>query len=166
MTTFKKCVLSVSATLLIIGCGKQPDAVRKKREPKHPEPAAKNHLYPTNSSPRPSQTTAQTFQAEKPVISVWEAAKTGEMATLKQHALTGTDLNSKTSTGWTPLHFAYSNRKKCHPVSTGKWSGPKRKKRKGSCSNRPITYSGCQEQQPVCIGRTFHLGVMLQLPSR
>ena len=112
MTAFKKCVLSVSATLLIIGCGNQPDAVRKKREPKHPEPAAKNHLYPTNSSPRPSQTTAQTFQAEKPVISVWEAAKTGEMATLKQHALTGTDLNRKTSTGWTPLHFAYSNRKK------------------------------------------------------
>ena len=47
----------------------------------------------------PEPTTVKT-----PDIPIHEAAYTGNIEALKQHLAAGTDVNSKASRGWTPLH--------------------------------------------------------------
>tara|TARA_Y100001934_G_scaffold257688_1_gene327067 strand:- start:1900 stop:2400 length:501 start_codon:yes stop_codon:yes gene_type:complete len=51
----------------------------------------------TTQQPEPPTTKA-------PDISIHEAAYTGNIGAVKQHLAAGTDVNSKASRGWTPLH--------------------------------------------------------------
>ena len=41
-----------------------------------------------------------------PSVDIWEAARTGNIEAVKQHLAAGTDVNAKTGSGWTPLHYA------------------------------------------------------------
>ena len=40
-----------------------------------------------------------------PSVDIWEAARTGNIEAVKQHLAAGTDVNAKTGSGWTPLHY-------------------------------------------------------------
>ena len=51
----------------------------------------------TTQQPEPTTTKA-------PDISIHEAAYTGNIEAVKQHLAAGTDVNTKASRGWTPLH--------------------------------------------------------------
>ena len=39
-------------------------------------------------------------------VDIWEAARTGNVEAVKQHLAAGTDVNAKTGSGRTPLHYA------------------------------------------------------------
>ena len=41
-----------------------------------------------------------------PSVDIWETARTGNIEAVKQHLAAGTDVNAKTGSGWTPLHYA------------------------------------------------------------
>ena len=41
-----------------------------------------------------------------PSVDIWEAARTRNIEAVKQHLAAGTDVNAKTGSGWTPLHYA------------------------------------------------------------
>jgi len=45
-------------------------------------------------------------ESHPPDISIWEATATGNIEAVKQHLAAGTDVNTKNSMGWTPLHNA------------------------------------------------------------
>ena len=40
-----------------------------------------------------------------PSVDIWEAARTGNIEAVKQHLAAGTDVNAKTGSRWTPLHY-------------------------------------------------------------
>jgi len=44
--------------------------------------------------------------AKAPDISIHEAAKSGNIETVKQHMAAGADVNAKREEEWTPLHYA------------------------------------------------------------
>ena len=47
--------------------------------------------------------------AKAPDISIHDAAKAGDIETVKQHLVAGTEADVKDKEGWTPLHWAASN---------------------------------------------------------
>ena len=47
--------------------------------------------------------------AKAPDISIHDAAKAGDIETVKQHLVAGTEADVKDKDGWTPLHWAASN---------------------------------------------------------
>ena len=53
----------------------------------------------TTQSPEPPT-------GKAPDISIVDAAKEGNIKTIKQHLAAGADVNAKTESGWTPLHEA------------------------------------------------------------
>ncbi|MDP6679983.1 MAG: ankyrin repeat domain-containing protein, partial [Verrucomicrobiota bacterium] len=59
----------------------------------------------TTQSPEPQT-------AKVPDISIVDAAKEGNIETVKQHLTAGADVNAKTESGWTPLHEAARSARK------------------------------------------------------
>jgi hypothetical protein len=47
-----------------------------------------------------------------PSVDIWNAARDGNIETVKQHLAAGEDVNAKGYDGWTPLHFAAYNGRK------------------------------------------------------
>ena len=126
-----KNILITIAVLVLAGCGESqqytstkeakpvdPDAEvpAKPPFPKESQPAEPVAEVP--SQPSPSLITAKPVEpfveAELPDslpvkstdISIWDAARTGNILSVKQLLKTGTGVNAVSEDGWTPLHWA------------------------------------------------------------
>ena len=101
---------AVLAAFLLAGCGKpQPPTVEKAA---NPVPETPVHL-----APKPVKPAAEVARPELPVdkptaklktpeVSLWEAARTGNIEAVKLHLAGGFDANTKDEGGWAPLHGA------------------------------------------------------------
>ena len=88
----KHLLLTTIAAVVLVGCGESQQSA--------PAPEAK-----------PDEPVAEVAQPEPPKgkapdISIHDAAKAGDIETVKQHIAAGTDVNAKDKYGGTPLHRA------------------------------------------------------------
>ena len=88
----KHILLTTIAAVLLVGCGESQQSA--------PSPEAKA-VEPVVEAIQPEPPTAKA-----PDISIWVAAKAGEIEAVKQHLAAGADVNAKTDQGWIPLHLA------------------------------------------------------------
>ena len=88
----KQLLLTTIAAVLLVGCGESQQSA--------PSPEAKA-VEPVAKATQPEPPTAKA-----PDISIWVAAKAGEIEAVKQHLAAGTDVNRKDDDGGTPLHNA------------------------------------------------------------
>ena len=91
----KSQLIAIVAALLVVGCGESQKSV--------PSPEVK-----------PVAPVAEAAQSEPPTakapdISIWDAAKAGDIETVKQHLAAGTEMDVKGKDGWTSLHWAASS---------------------------------------------------------
>ena len=85
----KHLLLTTIAAVLLVGCG----------ESQQSSPAPEAKTVAEASQPEPPTTKA-------PDISILDAAKAGDIETVKQHLAAGTDVDAKDKYGRTPLHLA------------------------------------------------------------
>ena len=103
---------AVIAAILAAGCGRSEPPVEEKSanpapglpanpapKPKPVEPAAKV----TRPELPPKEPAAI---AKPPEISIWEAARNGNIDTVRLHLTAGADANIRDEGGWVPLHGA------------------------------------------------------------
>ena len=88
----KHLLLITIAAVVLVGCGKSQQSV--------PSPESK----PVESVAEAEKPEPPTTKA--PDISIHDAAVMGNIEAVKQHLAAGTDVNAKTGSGWTPLHYA------------------------------------------------------------
>ena len=88
----KHILLTTIAAVLLVGCGESQQSA--------PSPEAKA-VEPVAEATQPEPPTAKA-----PDISIWVAAKAGEIEAVKQHLAAGADVNAKNKRGGTPLHSA------------------------------------------------------------
>lgn len=100
------------AALLMMGCGKTQPAPEENTA--KPAPKNSTHLEP---KPKSVDSTAEATPPDQPLknrgakpkppkISIWDAARTGDAESLRQHLASGMDINAKDEGGWVPLHGA------------------------------------------------------------
>jgi ankyrin repeat protein len=97
--------------LLMVGCGNpQPAPEENAAKPvpnsTHPEPQPKTVNSPADSTLPDPPLKNPAFKPKPPKISIWDAARTGDAESLRQHLASGTDINAKDEGGWVPLHGA------------------------------------------------------------
>ena len=91
----KHLLITTIATVFLVGCGEaQQSAPAPETQPVEPVAEA--------AQPKPPTTKA-------PDISILDAAKAGDIETVKQHLATGTEMDVKGKDGWTSLHWAASS---------------------------------------------------------
>ena len=88
----KHLLLTTIAVVLVVGCGESQQSATSP-ETKPVEPVAEV------AKPEPPT-------AKAPDISIWDAARTGNIEAVKQHLAAGTDVNAKDKYGRTALHHA------------------------------------------------------------
>ena len=88
----KSQLIAIVAAVLVVGCGESQQSA--------PTPESKP-VEPVAEASQPEPTTAKA-----PDISIHEAAKAGDIKTVKQHLTAGADVNAKNEWGGTPLHYA------------------------------------------------------------
>ena len=107
MTTKLTAVLAV---ILLAGCGKpQPPTVEKaaKPVPKTPVHLAPEPVEPAVKVARPELPVDKpAAKVKTPEVSLWEAARTGNIEAVKLHLAGDFDANTKDEGGWAPLHGA------------------------------------------------------------
>ena len=100
------------AALLMVGCSKTQPATEEnatKPVPKnstHPEPKPKSVDSTAEATPPDQPLKNRGSKPKPPKISIWDAARTGDAESLRQHLASGTDINAKDEGGWVPLHGA------------------------------------------------------------
>ena len=92
----KHLLLTTIAAVLVVGCGKSQE-LAPSAEAKPVEPVAEA----AQPEPPPEPSTAKA-----PAISIWDAARTGNIEAIKQFIADGADVNAKASDASTPLHLA------------------------------------------------------------
>jgi len=97
--------------LLMVGCGNpQPAPEENAAKPvpnsTHPEPQPKTVNSPADSTLLDPPLKNPASKPKPPKISIWDAARTGDAESLRQHLASGTDINAKDEGGWVPLHGA------------------------------------------------------------
>ena len=101
---------AVLAAILLAGCGKpQPPTVEKaaKPVPKTPVHLAPEPVEPAVKVARPELPVDKpAAKVKTPEVSLWEAARTGNIEAVKLHLAGDFDANTKDEGGWAPLHGA------------------------------------------------------------
>ena len=92
----KHLLLTTIAAVVLVGCGESQQSAPP-AETKPDEPAA--DAAKPEGQPEPTTPKA-------PDISIHDAAKAGDIETVKQHLAAGTEMDVKGKDGWTSLHFA------------------------------------------------------------
>ena len=87
-----KLLLTTIAAVLVVGCGESQQS--------SPAPEA-NPVEPVAEAAQPEPPTVKA-----PDISIHKAAEEGNIEAVKQRLATGTDVNAKDGSGYTPLHRA------------------------------------------------------------
>ena len=88
-------LIAIVAAVVLVGCGESQQSV--------PSPESKP-VEPVAEAAKPEPPTAKV-----PDISIHDAAKAGDIETVKQHLAAGTEMDVKGKDGWTSLHWAASN---------------------------------------------------------
>ena len=88
----KHILITTIAAVLLVGCGESQQSA--------PSPEAKA-VEPVAEATQPEPPTAKA-----PDISIWVAAKAGEIEAVKQHLAAGADVDAKDKYGRTPLHLS------------------------------------------------------------
>ena len=88
----KHILITTIAAVLLVGCGESQQST--------PSPEAKA-VEPVAEATQPEPPTAKA-----PDISIWVAAKAGEIEAVKQHLAAGADVDAKDKYGRTPLHLS------------------------------------------------------------
>ena len=88
----KHLLLTAIAAVVLVGCGESQQSA--------PSPEAKA-VEPVAEATQPEPPTAKA-----PDISIWVAAKAGEIEAVKQHLAAGADVDAKDKYGRTPLHLS------------------------------------------------------------
>ena len=101
---------AVLAAILLAGCGKpQPPTVEQaaKPVPKTPVHLAPEPVEPAVKVARPELPVDKpAAKVKTPEVSLWEAARTGNIEAVKLHLAGDFDANTKDEGGWAPLHGA------------------------------------------------------------
>lgn len=98
--------------LLMVGCGNpQPAPEENAAKPvpvnsTYPEPKPKSVDSTAKATPPDQPLKNRGSKPKPPKISIWDAARTGDAESLRQHLASGTDINAKDEGGWVPLHGA------------------------------------------------------------
>jgi len=92
----KHIIITTIAAMLLVGCGESQQSTPAP-EAKPVEPVAEA----AQPEPPPEPSTAKA-----PAISIWDAARTGNIEAIKQFIADGADVNAKASDASTPLHLA------------------------------------------------------------
>ena len=92
----KHIIITTIAAMLLVGCGESQQSTPAP-EAKPVEPVAEA----AQPEPPPEPSTAKA-----PTISIWDAARTGNIEAIKQFIADGADVNAKASDASTPLHYA------------------------------------------------------------
>ena len=103
---------AVIAAILAAGCGRSEPPV----EEKSANPAPELPAYPA-PKPKPVEPAAKVTRPELPAkkpatiakppeISIWEAARNGNIEAVRLHLTAGADANIRDEGGWVPLHGA------------------------------------------------------------
>ena len=103
---------AVIAAILAAGCGRSEPPVEVKSA--NPAPELPAHLAPKAKPVEPAaKVTRPELPAKKPAtiakppeISIWEAARNGNIEAVRLHLTAGTDANTRGEGGWVPLHGA------------------------------------------------------------
>ena len=96
---------AVIAAILAAGCGRSEPPVEEKSANPAPE-------LPANPAPKPkpvepaAKVTEHAAIAKPPEISIWEAARNGNIEAVRLHLTAGADANIRDEGGWVPLHGA------------------------------------------------------------
>ena len=91
-----KLLLTTIAAVVLVGCGESQQSTPAP-EAKPVEPVAEA----AQPEPPPEPSTAKA-----PAISIWDAARTGNIEAIKQHLVAGADVDFRNQQGFTPLHVA------------------------------------------------------------
>jgi|TARA_B100002003_G_scaffold66816_2_gene62147 hypothetical protein len=91
----KSILVSIVAAGVLVGCGESQQSAPAPETP----PAE-----PVAETAKPEPTTPKA-----PDISIHDAAKAGDIETVKQHLAAGTEMDVKGKDGWTSLHWAASS---------------------------------------------------------
>ena len=91
----KHLLLTTIAAGVLVGCGESQQSA--------PAPEVKP-VEPVAEAAKPEPPTAKA-----PDISIHDAAKAGDIETVKQHLAAGTEMDVKGKDGWTSLHWAASS---------------------------------------------------------
>lgn len=110
----KSIFLPTIATVLLFGCGEmghdnehQPNVVQEQAilvEPKAIEKPEAKTAEPNRESTKPAERPAT--EVQPPIISIRQAAASGNIESIKEHLVTGTDVNTRGNWQETPLHEA------------------------------------------------------------
>ena len=111
----KQIPITTIAAVLLVGCGEaQQSAPAPETKPVEPvaEVPARPSAPPVEA--KPVEPVAEAAQLEPPTakapdISIHDAAKAGDIETVKQHLAAGTEMDVKGKDGWTSLHWAASS---------------------------------------------------------
>ena len=103
---------AVIAAILAAGCGRSEPPVEEKSA--NPAPELPANLAPKAKPVEPAAKVTRTELppkepatiAKTPEISIWEAARNGNIEAVRLHLTAGEDTNNRDEGGWVPLHGA------------------------------------------------------------
>ena len=110
----KHLLLTTIAAVVLVGCGESQQSAPTP-EAKPIEPVAEVPAQPPSPvESQPAETVTEAAKPEQPTakapdISIHDAAKAGDIETVKQHLAAGTEMDVKGKDGWTSLHWAASS---------------------------------------------------------
>ena len=143
----KHLLLTTIAAVVLVGCGESQQST--------PAPESKP-VEPVAEAAQPEPTTTKS-----PDISIHEAAYTGNIEAVKQHLAAGTDVNTKASRGWTPLHSVAT--KEIAELLIAKGADVNAKDKIGGTSLHLAAHSGQKEIVELLIANGANMNAKIEV---